>query len=173
MEALKQKEDEQRTRFLWIFKKTILRIRDEERGNPIYLIRYSLFSCPWFAIKVHNILLSDDDCLHDHPWSFFSVILWNGYVEETVDYEKVFASQRRNPWNRLRNVADNLKDISWEKSDLNSCPRKHVRYGMGSILWRPNPWPHRLVVAKPAWSLVVTFRKVRVWGFYTPSGWKV
>ena len=37
-----------------------------------------------FAILVHKIMRSDEDReLHDHPWSFLSFILRNGYVEET------------------------------------------------------------------------------------------
>lgn len=76
------KEDEERERFWWLFKKTTLRIRNNA-DNPPYLIRYSLFTCPWFAIKLHHILISDDDCMHDHPWSFLSVIVKGGYVEHT------------------------------------------------------------------------------------------
>lgn len=78
-----EKADEHRESFLLIFKKTVLRIRDEARNNPIYLIRYSLFSCAWFSIKIHRIMLSDDDCAHDHPWSFISLILKGGYWEHT------------------------------------------------------------------------------------------
>jgi hypothetical protein len=142
---MKEKEDEERSRFLWIFKKTILRIRDEARDNPIYLIRYSLMTTPWFAIKLHRILLSDDDCLHDHPWDFISVILWGGYVEETFSIINGYTYRHT---------------------------RSRKRYGPGSFLWRPSPSPHRLIISKPATTLVITFRKKRKWGFYTPTGWK-
>lgn len=150
MGALKQKEDEQRTRFLLIFRKTILRIRNEAMGNPIYMIRYSLFSCPWFSIKLHRILLSDDDCLHDHPWSFISFILTGGYHEVS-------------PMPGMEGFINrNFPHIT----------RKRW-FGPGSILWRPTPSIHRLEVSKPATSLVISFRKTRLWGFYTPTGWKI
>lgn len=129
------KPDEQREKFLGIFRKTVLRIKDE--NGPIYLIRYSLFSCPWFAIKIHKILMSDDDCMHDHPWSFLSIILKGRYYE-------------------------------WTPTQGGWC------FSAGNILWRPQPWIHRLQLndGETATTLVITFKKVRVWGFHTASGWK-
>lgn len=85
------KPDEERERVWYIFKKTTLRIRDG-KDNPVYLIRYSLFTCPWFAIKLHKIMLSDDDCMHDHPWSFISIILRGGYVEHTPAAKRLYGA---------------------------------------------------------------------------------
>jgi len=49
-----------------------------------YLIRYFLLRTPWFSIYLHHILRSDEDReLHDHPWSFWSIIIWGGYWEYT------------------------------------------------------------------------------------------
>ncbi len=62
-----------------IKKKIIYRKGDKEP----YLIRYSVFSCKWFAIKIHNILVSDDDCLHSHPWSYITFLLKGSYIEHT------------------------------------------------------------------------------------------
>ena len=129
-----KKPDEHREKFLYLFKKTVLRVRDNDT-NPIYLIRYSIFTCPLFSIKLHRILISDDDCMHDHPWSFISFILKGGYVEHTPFGKKL--------------------------------------YGFGSILWRPAPTIHKLEIFQPATTLVITFKRVREWGFYLPSGWKV
>ena len=126
------KTDEDRSRFFGLFKKLILRVRISEANSPIYLIRYSLFTCPWFAVKLHKIMLSDDDCMHDHPWSFISIILKGGYVEHT--------------------------------------PKGKRLYRVGSVLWRPIPSVHRLEIFQPATTLVITFRKIGVWGFYTPNG---
>lgn len=50
-------------------------------GSP-YLVRYHVLWTPFFRVKLHHILRSDEDReLHDHPWAFTSVILWRGYVE--------------------------------------------------------------------------------------------
>lgn len=64
-------------------KKKIIYRGGTHGDGKAYLVRYSLrwFSCKWWAVKVHNILLSDDACLHDHPWHFLSIILWGGYLE--------------------------------------------------------------------------------------------
>ncbi len=141
------KSDEERKNwFLWI-KKTTLRIKDG-LDEPIYLIRYSLFTCPWFAIKLHRIFISDDDCYHDHPWSFISIILWGGYVEHRPDFT----------------------DLHKKYASVN-IPTKKRLYGPGSILWRPVPSIHKLEIFQTATTLVITFKKVRIWGFYTKLGW--
>jgi hypothetical protein len=43
----------------------------------------------------------------------------------------------------------------------------------GQLLLRPARTAHRVILraGHPAWSLVVTSRKVREWGFWTPGGW--
>lgn len=99
-----------------------------------YLIRYYLLKTRWLSIYLHHILRSDEDReLHDHPWSFWSIILWGGY---------------------------------WEHR-----PNGIVRYEPGAMLWRPRPWPHRLEVNRPAWTLVIIGARRREWGFHTPQGW--
>ena len=92
-----------------------------------------MFTCRFFSVKVHNILLSDYDCQHDHPWSFVTLLLKGGYVEYTPTGSKV--------------------------------------YGPGSMLYRSAKYVHRLEIHQPVWSLVITFKKVREWGFITPGGW--
>lgn len=47
-----------------------------------YLARLHLLKTPWFAICLHWILKRDPEpFLHDHPVSFFSIILRGGYIE--------------------------------------------------------------------------------------------
>ena len=54
----------------------------KERG-PL-LIRYYIANNRYFGIYLHNLLRSDiDRDLHDHPWSFISIILQGGYKEHT------------------------------------------------------------------------------------------
>ena len=101
-------------------------------GEP-YLIRYTLFTCPWFSIKVHKILLSDPSCMHDHPWAFLTFLLKGGYVERTPKGSKV--------------------------------------YSRGSLLYRPASYIHKLEIHQPVWTFVITFRKIKRWGFLTPLGW--
>lgn len=130
-----------------------------EDGTP-YLIRTTIFKCRWFQINIHKILLSDHDCLHDHPWSFISIILRGGYYERTF-------------------LIDGLKGSA--KAELEyfhqKYPMDYIRkkwYGVGRILWRPAEWRHSLELpaGKTATTLVVTFKRRRRWGFWTKGGWK-
>lgn len=113
-----------------IFKKRVISRED----GKAYLVRYYILRTPWFRVRLHHILLSDYDCLHDHPWNFLSVILWGGYYE--------FRDSR---------------PFSWKPP--------------GSILYRKAEDRHRLVLQKPAWTLVFMLKRRRQWGFYTKAGW--
>ena len=108
--------------------------KDITRDNgDIYLKRWNLFECKFFSVKLHNIILSDYDCHHDHPWSFISFIIKGGYVEYKDGTSKII-----HPF---------------------------------SLLWRPAKTSHRLELHQPCWSLVITFKKTRQWGFFTKEGW--
>ena len=61
-----------------------------------------------------------------------------------------------------------------DERDANGNPvTKRVWYGPRSILRRPCPWPHRLELpdGKTAWTLIITQKKEREWGFRTVCGW--
>ena len=68
-----------------LFCRTVIHVE----GEP-YLVRFRLFSCPWFGIFLHQILKSDGDrFLHDHPWNFWTFIL-SGYYKETTPTTKQY-----------------------------------------------------------------------------------
>ena len=63
------------------------RIITDRDGKVPYLIRYYLFlkerkNFP-FNITLHKVLVSDEPTLHDHPWSYATLILKGGYYENT------------------------------------------------------------------------------------------
>jgi hypothetical protein len=136
------------SQFLWIKKKVITRF-----DNEPYLIRYTLLTTPWFSVKIHKILQSDDACLHDHPWSFLSIVLKNGYKEYYHHWEYKDHPDVGNP---------DYTSILTIKSKTIKAP---------AILFRRARWAHRLEIDKPATTLVITFKKQRMWGFFTPIGW--
>lgn len=112
-------------------------------NDSVYMKRWRFVHTPWFGVRLHNIVRSDKDReLHDHPFTFVSVILAGGYVEETVDGRKV--SYR--PGQVLVRSADVLHRL-----DLN---RDQVT---GREI--------------PAWTFVIRGPKVRQWGFLTHLGW--
>lgn len=144
--------------FQFFQKKVIQRTKDVP-----YLIRWNIFGIgkdsSFFSIKVHNILISDDACMHDHPWAFLSIILKGGYVE-TAHIEHI-KYPMNSSWKALQFD---------EKSRMWTVTRK---FGAGAILYRPANWSHKLEIdpEKTAWTLVFTFRKIKKWGFFTPKGW--
>lgn len=53
-------------------------------ANPL-LIRWILVRVPFLGIYLHKLCRSDHErALHDHPWSFVSVVLRGGYHEITA-----------------------------------------------------------------------------------------
>lgn len=118
-----------------------------------YLVRYSIFGCRFFSIKVHKILISDYDCLHDHPWAFITLILKGGYTEV---YEK-----------KIR-----LSPTMYHGETYASFTKKKVTKFRKplSLLYRPARFKHKLEVDKPAWTFVITFKRIREWGFWTSTG---
>lgn len=105
----------------------------ESKWNGPYMVRYKIFRCRWFKIFLHHILRSDEDPeLHDHPWDFISLILWEGYHE--VLQGRTGATIRR------------------------------VR--CGAVVRHRAADAHRLILDRPAWTLVGVTGKKRTWGFY-------
>jgi hypothetical protein len=52
--------------------------------RQVYMTRWYLFRTKPLAVFLHRFNRSDEDrALHDHPWSFITFILWNGYMEHT------------------------------------------------------------------------------------------
>lgn len=113
--------------------------------GPRYLLRwYVIPRNPWLNVYLHQFLHDDEDrALHDHPWWFVSIMLRGGYFERVGTGEQV-----------------------------------EVRFAP-SVAYRPATHAHRVVLHRdtrdkivPAWTLVITGRVVRDWGFYCPQGWR-
>lgn len=52
-------------------------------AGSVFMRRYKLLKTRWGNVYLHEILRSDEDnCLHDHPWSFVTLILAGGYREQ-------------------------------------------------------------------------------------------
>lgn len=112
--------------------------------GPRYLLRwYVIPRNPWLNVYLHKFLHDDEDrALHDHPWWFVSVMLKGKYSEET-----------QHGW----------------------------RYRVApSVAFRSATHAHRVVLPRtiytntiiPCWTLVITGRVVRDWGFHCPQGWR-
>lgn len=108
----------------------------------------------WFNIYLHQVLRSDDDrALHDHPWRNVSVVLKGAYTEIVPDLRAA-----RTPHTRIAE----LPTLSYVR-------------GRGSFVFRRATSSHRLVIgdlATPVWTLFITGRRIREWGFHCPNGWR-
>jgi hypothetical protein len=111
-------------------------------GNPM-LERWRLLQTPWFGIYVHHIYREDRDPVpHDHPWTFWSLILRGGYDE-------LYRSEPR--------------------INSNDVPRSHAQWTVHHF---PLQGAHRIVSVRPKTvSLVLVGRKRRTWGFYNGWEW--
>ena len=93
-------------------------------------------------IKIHKFLRRDKDCMHDHPWAFLSILIKGEYFEVTPDM----------PFSAGYPVT------------------KVKRYKAPCILYRPAKWIHKIDVYEPAISIVINFKKIKSWGFFTRFG---
>jgi hypothetical protein len=51
-------------------------------ATGVYLRRWRV-ETPWFSVRLHHWLHSDDDRNpHDHPWAFVTAVLRGSYIDE-------------------------------------------------------------------------------------------
>jgi hypothetical protein len=69
--------------------------------------RYTLLTTRWGKVFLHQLYapIWHPQC-HDHPWDFWSIILWNGYLELMDGREKRF-----NPGNILYRSAESTHNV--------------------------------------------------------------
>lgn len=139
----------------------------------VYLRRFYLFRSQPFNLFLHHILRSDDDPdPHDHPWSFLSLVLKNGYLDEPF----LFFTSKRNPFIQ--------EDEPGESSGVRHYkPFDHEALGFRletpieevkplRFVFRPAEHVHRVILHRgPAWTLVFTGRERRPWGFVKSDRW--
>lgn len=130
-----------------MFRKEIIRgCEGREDADRVYLTRYIIFQSERISIFLHKFSESDYDDMHDHPWDFYSFILWGGYNEQTP-----------------------LKNRDGSESRY----RNNEFIKPGRLIFRKAEHIHRVVLRegnKKAWSLVVTLKKRKKWGFFTKLG---
>ncbi len=115
------------------------------KSNGPFLDRLRLVQTPLFGVYLHRIHQPDvDRDPHDHPWPFMSVILSGSYEE------RVWAGK-----GRVRN-------------DVHSMGFLRRR---GSVHLMSQGRAHKITeVRGQLWTLVITGRRSRDWGFWTIDG---
>lgn len=116
-------------------------------NGDVYLRRWIIFRCDRFAVYLHKFERGDeDDCPHDHPWDFTSIVLWGGYTEERWYRDVIEGHMERWPDDLQRGWLSTARRMAEE------CHRVRNPYG-------------------PCWTLVITGPRRRSWGFQTRDGW--
>jgi len=109
----------------------------------LYLRRWYLFRCKAFSVRLHHIVMEDvDRWPHDHPWPFVALILWGGYDEKWGPEGTVVpAMVKRVRFANFHHATDVHKITRFYRAE------------------------------KGAWTLCLTGKESRRWGFTTPEGW--
>jgi len=149
------------------------RIISNFAGDP-YLVRYTIISTRWFRLFVHKILRSDDDRdLHDHPWPFWTLILWGRYTEHVpilpvrfADCKMITKSRKFGPGSLIRHRASDCHRLDLEPSEgLLAAQAKQDNHSVFVHVYSGG------VMFKPVWTLFFAGIRRRDWGFHTPNGW--
>lgn len=119
-----------------------------EIGDPVYLKRWYIFRCKTWSIRIHHIIGPDpDEHPHDHPWDFISIPLRGAY------HENVYTLHR---WGEKAGSLTNVpRTVRWFSRHRAEDAHKIMR------LLRP----------KGVWTLFITGRERKKWGFITEVGW--
>ncbi|MEM1153086.1 MAG: hypothetical protein AAGI44_03040 [Pseudomonadota bacterium] len=140
----------------WFWRLVTLRphqlIGNEGEGlnvDHVYLRRWFLVpSNHVFNVYLHHFKASDDDrALHDHPWDSVSILIKGELLEHV----------------------DTLPGIS---ASTDVLPRV-IHHRAPAIVNRTAEHTHRLelIGGNPAWTIFITGRKRRRWGFWCKTGW--
>lgn len=135
--------------------------------GDVYLRRLYLIDCPLFGVMLHNIRRPDQDrALHDHPFSFVSLILRGGYVEELELPDRIRQLSRHDEI-----ISATPDENPWALTDGQAIFHRRRRHRAGSVLVRPAETLHRITTVAPdCWTLVVHGRRRRTWGFVEAGG---
>lgn len=121
-----------------------------------YLTRIRLIQTPWFGIYLHKIETPDPrPTLHDHPWPFWSFVLWGGYDEMRRDSHAVKLDAKRHDgtmYDSLYAYHHPVPRWSWNTMPLDSLH-----------------WISR-IHRTPTWTLVFVGRRTRVWQYMDRDG---
>ncbi len=108
--------------------------RDIGPAHDRYMHQFVL-RLPGHSWRLHHILRSDNERdLHDHPFSFFTLLLTGSYLEILPD-----------------------------SGGVGTVPVHRRRF---SLRFVPAERPHRLVLTRPVWTLVLAGPRSRPWGFF-------
>lgn len=130
-----------------IFERTT--IPDPANSSRRYLQRLRILETPWFACFLHRFDHPDSvRHLHDHPWSFVSVMLRGGYDE-------LFAADF---------------DTALQHAGGHAAPTRRWRAGSVHRIRRGEFHAISWLARRPTWTLLLVGPRLCGWGFATSDG---
>lgn len=123
----------------------VFRHRDIVKDGNLYLRRFYITPRSWrYRIFIHHIFRSDEDRdPHDHPWSFFTIMLKGSY-----------------------------REFFYEQHGHDAWTTKVTILKRFRFLFRKATDTHRLFLENgPVWTLVIAGKTIRPWGFWSYGGW--
>ncbi len=137
------------------------RLRLTRADGRIYLDRWGIERKWLGGIFLHKMEGPDPGLdLHDHPWSFISMPIVGGYVEERLETRKACA------WAAGAELIE---------KDFGESARRGERVIRHRFRWRMMRLDecHRItgLLRRTVWTIVIHGPSRRKWGFYLPTGW--
>lgn len=124
-----------------VYRRLTLRDGDDQ----VFLDRWGFGVRRLGTIYLHRMEAPDPGVdLHDHPWSFVTIVLKGGYVEQR----------------------ESIRD-----DDTPKIKFEHRRPLRPRLMRLDECHTIARLLGKVSWSLVITGPVRRSWGFYTPDGW--
>lgn len=124
--------------------------------GQVYLDRWGIGHDRIGGVLLHRMEAPDPGIdLHDHPWTFVSIVLWGGYTE-------------------LRAEARLAQDFARLAENSPDCRRgTEVRRRLGSARMMRLDECHTItrLHRRRCWTLVLKGPRRRSWGFYLPGGY--
>ncbi len=173
------------------------RLRLRRSDGIVYLDRWG-WECRWFGVFLHRMDGPDPGLdFHDHPWSFASLVLRGGYVEErAAAREASHRARMADDAGRLSVPVLSDEEIERLKAEFRALPAGLAmildeestqaseivfRGTRGDVVTRRR-WSvrvmrldecHRIISlnGRRCWTLVIHGPKRGTWGFYLPTGW--
>lgn len=135
-------------------------IPDLLNPDDVYLTRWRLLATPFGSIYLHQLHADDNDrVLHDHPWTFISIILRGGYVETWADSRlAAFAEAQGSYVGRGARAAGRVRERTWRPGSVHRIRRGEFH----SI---------RELRRTPTWTLLFVGPRRHEWGYATETGW--
>lgn len=147
-----------------IWRRMTLRRADQ----AVYLDRWGIGTRRWGGVMLHRMDAEDPGIdLHDHPWTFVSIVLVGGYTEERCLVRDAPEHAKLADQSKLQRIHLGLPPMHSVRGEVEHRNRWSVRRLRLDEC-------HRITAldeGKRTWTLCIHGPVRRRWGFYLPTGY--